>query len=183
MTPAQLATLKAAILADQTMAAKPLTSGGALEIAVLLNAAASPAYNVWRSVTPASNILDSITWANLTPADTADGTATFTNRALVCQAKQMNLQIILQGRDSVASGKLSVRGGLSDALQNVPAGAGGALVDAGWAGAGKVKATMTRTASVIEKLFATGNGTTATPSTMGYEGPVSSEDVQQARES
>ena len=183
MTPAQLATLKAAILADQTMAAKPMTSGGALEIAGLLNAAASPAYNVWRSVTPASEILDSITWANLTPADTADGTATFTNRALVCQAKQMNLQIILQGRDSVASGKVSVRGGLSDALQNVPAGAGGALVDAGWAGAGKVKATITRTASVVEKLFATGNGTTATPSTMGYEGPITSDDVQAARES
>ena len=165
------------------MAAKPMTSGGALEIAGLLNAAASPAYNVWRSVTPASEILDSITWANLTPADTADGTATFTNRALVCQAKQMNLQIILQGRDSVASGKVSVRGGLSDALQNVPAGAGGALVDAGWAGAGKVKATITRTASVVEKLFATGNGTTATPSTMGYEGPITSDDVQAARES
>lgn len=183
MTPAQLATLKAFILADPNMAAKPLTSAGALEIATLLNAAASPIYNVWRSVTPTSDILDSITWANLTPADTADGTATFTNRALVCQSKQMNLQIILQGRDSVTSGKLSVRGGLSDALQNVPAGAAGALVDAGWAGAGKVKATITRTASVIEKLFATGNGTTATPSSMSYEGPVTSEDVQQARES
>ena len=183
LTAPQLATLKAAILADGTMSAKPMTSGGSLEIAGLLNAAASPAYYVWRSNTSASDIMDAITWANLTPADTADGTATFTNRALVCQAKQMNLQILLQGRDSLATGKTSVRGGLSDALQNVPAGAGGAVVDAGWAGAGKVKASITRTASIIEKLFSTGNGTTATPSTMGYEGPVSSDDVQQARES
>lgn len=183
MTPAQLATLKAAILADGTMSSKPMTSGGALEIAGILNAAASPVYNVWRSSTPASDILDAITWANLTPADTADGTATFTNRALVCQAKQMNIQVLLQGRDSLATGRASVRGGLSDALQNVPAGAGGALLDAGWAGANKVKAAITRQASVVEKLFATGSGTTATPSSMGYEGPVSSDDVQAARES
>lgn len=184
MTPAQLSTLKSAILADQTMAAKPMTSGGALEIAGILNAAASPAYNVWRSSTAASDILDSITWANLTPADTADGTILYQNRVLVCQAKQMNIQILLQGRDSLATGRTSVRGGLSDALQGVPSGAAGAPLDAGWAGAGKVKAAITRQASVVEKLFATGgNGTTATPSNLGYEGPISSDDVQAARES
>ena len=183
MTPAQLATLKAAILADGTMSAKPMTSGGALEIAGILNAAAAPAYYVWRSSTSAPDILDAITWASLTPADAPDGTILYQNRVLVCQAKQMNIQILLQGRDSLATGLASVRGGLSDALQNVPSGTGGAMLDAGWAGANKVKASITRQASVVEKLFATGNGTTATPSAMGYEGPVSSDDVQAARES
>jgi len=183
MTPGQLATLKAYILADPVMAAKPMTSGGSLEIASLLNTAASPAYNVWRSTTTASDILDAITWANLTPVDTPDGTATYTNRVLVCQAKQMNLQILLQGRESLATGRTSVRGGLSDALQNVPAGAAGALLDAGWAGGGKVKAAITRAASVVEKVFATGNGTSATPSLLGFEGPISTDDVQAARES
>lgn len=183
MTPSQLATLKAAILADPVLAAKPMTSGGALEIAGILNAAASPAYYVWRSSTPAPDILDAIIWASLTLADAPDGTTAYTNRVLACQAKQMNVQILLQGRDSLATGRNSVRGGLSDALQNVPAGTGGAFLDAGWAGANKVKAAITRQASVVEKLFATGNGTTATPSNLGYEGPVSSDDIQAARES
>lgn len=172
MTPVQLATLKAIVQAEPTLQNAILT-GQDSAIADWLNADASPAYNVWRSVTPASDILDSITWANLTPADTPDSTATFTNRALACQAKQLNLQIILQGRDSIATGKTSVRGGLSDALQNVPAGAAGALVDAGWAGAGKVKSTITRTATRAEKALAIGNGTTATPSVMTFEGQVS----------
>ena len=54
----------------------------------------------------------------------------------------------------------------------MPSGAGGALLDAGWIGAGKVKASITRPATVLEKLFATGAGTAANPSTMAVESPI-----------
>lgn len=175
MTPAQLATLKGLVAAEPTLQNAILTGQDSL-IAEWLNTSATPAYYVWRSVTPASDILDAITWASLTPADTADGTAIFTNRAMVCRAKQANLEILLS-RDPVASGKTSIRGGLSDALQNVPAGAGGAPVDAGWLGAGKVKAAITRVATRAEKALATGSGTSGTPSVLGFEGQVSVDDA------
>lgn len=176
MTPSQLATLKALVAAEPTLAQAVLTGQDAA-IAAWLNEDASPSYFVWRSTTPASDVMDAITWANLTPADAADGTAAFTNRALACQAKQLNLQILLQGRESVATGKTSVRGGLSDALTNVPAGAGGTLMDAGWLGAGKVKAAITRLASRAEKALATGSGTSGTPSALTFEGQVSVNDA------
>ena len=179
MTPAQLTTLKTAILADPALAAL-VNIGQYGQVKDALNQAATPNYYVWRSTTPASDILDGITWASLTPADTPDSTAAYTNRALLCQAKQLNLQIMLQGRESLATGKLNIRQGLQDALINVPAGVGGAMVDAGWAGAGKVKATITRTASIVEKLLATGSGTTGTPSSMGFEGPLTERDVEDA---
>lgn len=54
----------------------------------------------------------------------------------------------------------------SDALVNVPSGASGALVDAGWLGAGKVKAAISRPASRLEQVFATGTGTSASPGSL-----------------
>jgi hypothetical protein len=172
LTTQQLATLRPFVLAEPSLA-EAINSGQDNVIAAWLNADATPSYYVWRTSTAADDLLNSIVWASLTPTDTPDGTATFTNRALACQAKQLNLQIILQGRDSVASGKLNVRQGLSDALMNVPSGTGGALLDAGWAGAGKVKAQITRPATRAEKALAGGNGTTATPSNLTFEGEVS----------
>lgn len=183
MTPQQLTTLKTAINANPTWAALPVNSASALIIRDGLNQPSTPAFYVWRSSTLGDDVSDAIVWGNLTPVDTPDGTATFTNRALACQAKQINLQIMLQGRSSIPSGKLNFRQGLQDALLNVPAGTGGALLDAGWAGAGKVKSTITRQASAFEVLYATGTGTTGVPGNLVLEGPVSADDVQSARES
>lgn len=176
LTSAQIATLKTLVQGEASLA-QAIQTGQDSQIAAWLNTAASPSYFVWRSNTPASDIMDAITWANLTPADAVDGTATFTNRALVCQAKQLNLQILLQGRESVATGKSSVRGGLTDALTNVPAGASGALVDAGWLGAGKVKAAITRVATNAEKALATGTGTSGTPASLTFEGDITVNDA------
>lgn len=49
MTPAQLTILKNAIAADPTMSAFPNTMDGAFDLANYLNAASSPAVNVWRA--------------------------------------------------------------------------------------------------------------------------------------
>jgi hypothetical protein len=97
-----------------------------------------------------------------------------------CQGKQLNLQILLQGRESVATGKLTVRQGLTDALTNLPAGAGGALVDAGWLGAGKVKAAISRTVTRAERLYANGAGTAGTPGNLTFEGIVTAQNISDA---
>ena len=172
MLASNITALRAALFANPTAAnfAHALDTPG---LTAYLNTV-DATYFVWRSSTPASDVNDAIVWASLTPADTADSTATFTNRALVCQAKQINLQILLQGRDSVTSSKPNVRNGLQDALTAIPSGAGGATVGGGWAA---VKLAMTRTATLAEKMVATGAGTTTAPSTMSYEGTLSEHDV------
>ncbi len=172
MTPAQLTALKAFILADQTLAALGRND---TEVARLLNLPST--FYVWRSTTPADAVADAILWDRLTPVDTPDGSAVQTNRLLLCQAKQMNLQVLLQGRENVGTGRSNLRAGLSDALLNVPSGAGGATQDAGWLGAGRVKATITRLASVVEKVFATGTGTTGAPGVLVFEGSVGIADI------
>lgn len=180
LTPQQQATLRAYVEAQPELMDQPHNTDGAFIAALALNQVDPSGYYVWKYSTDTATLMDAITWANLTPQDTADGTATYTNRALACQAKQLNLQILLQGRESLATGRSSVRAGLTDALTNVPAGAGGALLDAGWLGAGKVKASITRRATVLEKLFAAGSGTTGSPSTMAVESPISYPEVQAA---
>lgn len=176
MTPAQLTSLKAAVLASQDAAIQSAaTTRNDTELSRLLNLPSS--FSVWRSTTPADEVADAILWDRLTPVDTPDGTAIQTNRLLLCQAKQMNLQVLLQGRDSIGTGRSNLRAGLSDALLNVPSGVGGATQDAGWIGAGRVKATITRFATVAERVFASGTGTAGSPGVLGWEGSVGIADI------
>lgn len=183
LTTAQLATLKADILASPDMSGQPMTSGGAYAIATLYNVPG--ATDVWRTDAPVSAIYDAITWTNFTPVDAADNTATFTNRALVIQTKQMNLQNILQGRTTVDGSKANLRAGLRDAVIQLPAGAAGALVVAGGASGATVMTALVRKATRFEALFASAPVATGTVSAglMAVEGAVTSDTVQQARES
>lgn len=164
--------LKAAVLASPDLFA---VGRNDTELARLLNLPST--FVVWRTSADADSVADAIVWANLTPLDTPDSSAAFTNRALACQAKQINLQIMLQGRQTLPTGKPNFRQGLQDALLNVPAGANGALLDAGWIGASKVKASISRFATVAEKIFATGTGTAPTPGNLVFDGLVSINDI------
>ena len=74
MTPAQLTTLKAAIVANATWNAFPLNTDGAFAIAKLLNVTASPVQNLWRTNVPVADVFDAIDWTKYTPADAADTT-------------------------------------------------------------------------------------------------------------
>lgn len=179
MTPQQLATLKADILADPVLSALPMNSDGAFDIAAAYNAF-DAAFMVYRTAMPTQEIFDQIVWANLTPSDTPDGTQLWMNRVLACQGKQFNIQTMLTGRAALDVSRPNVRAGLQDALTQVPSGAGGAIRAAGWVG---VRDAMPRLARRVEKLFATGTGTIASPATMGYEGQLSYQDVEQARAS
>ncbi len=182
MTSAQLATLKAAIVADNALNSQPMNSDGAFAIAEALNLPASPSVSVWRPDAPVQAINDAIDWAKFTPADAADGTTIFTNRLLLIQTKQMNLQSMLVGRDTVDASRANVRAGLRDAVINIPAGVGGANVVAGGASGINVMNNCVRPALRIESILSTGQATTGgvTAKIMGFEGQVDYQDVIQA---
>lgn len=164
MTNSELIALKSAILSDANLTTF-VAEGATGAIAEYLRGPST--FVVWRTYAPVADIDDAIIWANMTPTDAPDGTAIYTNRALFAQAKQISLQTMVQGQQSISSAKANVRAGLQDALTNLPTGAGGATQAAGWAA---VRLAMQRNASHFEKIFATGTGTTASPGTLVLEG-------------
>lgn len=176
LNPALRATLKAAILADPALNGFPATADGASAIATLLNAPAVPAFPVWRTEAPVTDILDAITWSAFTMTDAPDGTALQTNRLLAVQTKQMNLQSMLQGRDTVNASKANVRAGLRDALLALPTGAAGAPVSAG---ATAAVAAMTRPATLGEKVLAGAQAQTGATiaNLLQHEGPILYQEV------
>jgi len=159
MTPEQQSTLKAAILADPVLAALPMNSDGAYAIADIINQTADPAFIVWKTAVSIDEIMrNGMDWARV---------------------------------DNLSVGKARIwdwlgRLGTVDASKvNVRAG-----IDAAWVGTAAdlaVRAAIyvhcKRSASVVEKLLATGTGSDGSPATMGFEGPISYQDVQAARAS
>ena len=183
MTTAQLATLRADINADGTLSQFPNNADGAYAIAAAYNLLASPLFYVWCSNVAVDQIFNAVTWANLTPTDAPDTTQLWMNRALCCQGKQFNIQTMLTGRTTLLTGLATVRAGLQDALTNIPSGASGAILSAGWVALrdGPLKRTATRG----EKLFADtagGNGLAlATPAALVVEGQIQPQEIQAAR--
>ena len=177
MTPEQYSALKVLAAADPVAQAY-VTDQGANDYALAAWLNTQTTKYIWNTYTRADDVFEAITWANLTPVDTADATAEYTNRALLCQAKQINLQIMLQGKDRIATGKASIRAGLSDSLLNVPSGAGGATQSAGWAA---VKAAISRIGTRAEMALATGAGTRASPAVAGWEGELSPSEASTVR--
>lgn len=178
MTIQQLQALKAAILADPVLSAFQNNGDGNTEIANYYNAPSSPSFYVWNTSVDVQAINDAIIWANLTPNDAPDTTQVFENRAMICQIKQMNLQLILGGRLTLNAAKANVRSGLQDALSLIPSGNGGATRSGGWSA---VQLVLSRTARRVEQLFAIGTGTQAIPARLGFEGSITYQDVDAAR--
>lgn len=192
MTPSQLATLKAAIDATPAWSAIPNNDDGHFALAALLNATASPSFSVWRTDANVGAILDAITWANYTPNDAIAGSDTDPllsvkiGRLLTIQTKQMNLQLMLQGRQTIDASKVNVRAGLRDAVITIPSGASGQNTSPGGASGANVLNACVRNATEAERVLATASqGSdqtgTVTARVMGFEGNVSPSDVQQAR--
>lgn len=194
LTASQLQTLKTAILGNSTWNAYPNTADGNFELAKALNAAAVPDLIVWRTDAQVNDIYDAIDWTKFTPQGALDDAtltdATMASRRqaqlLAIQTKQMNLQNMLQGRSSVNAAKVNVRAGLRDATIQLPAGTNGAGVAAGGTNGTNVLNACTRKATEIEKILVTasqGSDTTGsvTARVMGYEGTVTPQDVETAR--
>lgn len=190
LSPSQLQTLKNAINANPTWSAYPMGSDGYFALAKVLNATAVPTFVVWRTDAPVANIIDSITWANYTPNDAVGSSDTdpLLSRKigwlLTSQTKQMNLQLMLQGRDTLNCSKATLRAGLRDAVILVPTGTGGANTSPGGASGVTVLTACTRSATEAEKILAgpseqTG---TVTANVLGFEGALTAQDVEAARQ-
>jgi hypothetical protein len=160
----------------------PNNDDGNFAIAAWYNLIAVPDYIVWRDL-PMETVLGLITYANMTPVDVVPTTPdlsvqVFMARALTCQGKQFNLQNLTIGRTTAPMKRTNYRAALQDCLTNIPAGVSGALIAANWVG---VRDAAKFQAKNIEKLFASGAGTTAAPSDLVVEGNVSVQDVNTAR--
>lgn len=149
LTPAQLTTLKAAILADQ--GAEPFYTIGDLSgLAEYMNAAASPAKTVWRTAVSKDEITQNgFDWTRLD--NLSIGKARVWDGLFDNAARSMN------------PAKVNVRAG----------------IEAVWAGnaqdlavRAQVYVHCKRPASRIEAIFAVGTGTDAVPATMAFVGPV-----------
>ena len=163
LTSAQKTAVKAAIIADPTLNAFPNNSDGAFAIADALNTAASPSFFVWVTSVEITEIMQNgFDWTRV---------------------------------DNLTIGKariwewMSIAGTIHPNQANVRAGILAVFTTAADL-ATRLAAFQhcQRLASRVEKLLATGAGTTTTdqgigPATMGYEGPISYNDVQEARNS
>ena len=159
LTSAQYQTLKTYIANDPVLNAFPMNSDGSWEIARLMNQEVSPSYIVWKTNVSIDEIMrNGMAWDRV---------------------------------DNLTVGKARIwdwlgRLGYFDASKpNVRAG-----IDAAWVGNAAdlaVRASIyghcRRKATIAEKLFATGSGTDASPSSMAFEGQLSYQDVDQARNS
>lgn len=159
LTTQQKQTLKAFILADPALSQFPANSDGSYAIADLLNKAANPAFIVWKTDVSIDEIMrNGMDWARVD-----------------------NLSV---GKARIWDwlGRLGV---INAAKVNVRAG-----IDAAWVGTAAdlaVRAAVythcKRSATVLEKLFATGAGSDATPATMVIEGAIGYQQVDDARAS
>lgn len=153
MTPQQLTTLKAAIMADPTLAA--MTSGPGTDynaIALAMSAEASPAFVVWKT---------NVTRAELQDMDAFNWTVVDN---LSTGSKYRIWEWMFGTTGSINPSKANIRAGIA----------------ATWVGNAQLLAVQAavlawckRNATRVEKLFSTGTGSEASPAVMTVEGGVS----------
>lgn len=161
LTTAQLQTLKAYIATVPAWAALPLTSASAQTISDGLNATASPVWVVWRKTVPTLEIGLVVNYIAVAAMTTA-------NLDRVSVFYTLNPATFDPSRSDI-------RTYLSDTFSGALGGQGQATRDA-------LDAMYRRNATLGEKVLSTGTGTTASPAVLGYEGSISTADVQLARE-
>lgn len=157
MTPQQLAALKEAILADNTLASQPMNSDGAYAIAIELNKSFSPDFIVWKTDVSVDEIMrNGMDWARV-------------DNLSVGKARIWDW---LGRLGTFNASKLNVRAGIDAAWV-------GTAADLAVRAA--IYVHCKRKATRIEKILATGTGTDVSPATMTFEGELSYQDVEIAR--
>ena len=154
LTPEQQATLKAYIQNDATLNAQPNNNTGNGEIANALNADASPAFYVWLTA--------------YTPELKAQAIDNGITQVDNLTASKRDTLLWWASRTHDAS-KAATRQAMSDLCgsQNTLK---AVLIDG-----------AKRKARLLEKVLSTGTGTLASPATMGYEGAITADEVEQVR--
>jgi hypothetical protein len=157
LTAPQLATLRAAIDADQVLAAFPNNPDGHIEVAKAFNASASPSFTVWKSNVSINDVGKAFNGSELAGLTTGN------------QTRLQTIALYLAGgvNPSIASNRAF--------FDDVFSGAGGTNTRAA------LLALWKRLATRGEKLYATGTGSDASPATLVVEGAISARDVEEAR--
>lgn len=159
MTPEQLATLKADILADPAFNGLPMTSGGAEVIKEAYNQIV-PTFIVWRSQVSQDEIMQNgFNWTrvdNLSVGKSRIWEWMFNNQNRAFNPSKLNVRAGIEATWVGTQADLDVRAA--------------------------VYVHCKRSATRAEKLFSTGTGTDVSPATMVFEGTLTNDDVQQARE-
>jgi hypothetical protein len=165
LTPAQHILVKADILADPVLNAFPNNSDGAFDIAAVYNVTAVPDFWVWRTF---------VSQAECVGEASVDATNwSWTIYIGRSQGERDGWREMFADTGGINPSHANIRQGLADIFS----GAGGAAQRT------HLLAIARRKATRIEKLLATGTGTTAVPATMGFEGPVGYADILTARNS
>lgn len=157
LTSAQLATLKADILADAAFTGVPMNSDGDFLIAAAYNLLSSPAFIVWRTDVPTKDVKKAIVWTEYIGRSVGERDA-FT---------------LMISNGIINAADTNIRQGITDCFS----GPTGASTRA------NLTAITKRTALRIEKVLATGTGSDASPGTMTFEGTISFQDIGAARAS
>lgn len=168
LTPAQNATLKADIIADGTLNAQPMNSDGAFAIAAAYNLQAAPDFWVWRTSVTKSEIVQKTSQDSTVFAWTGTG---FITRSVGEQAAWRELFENGACNPSLPNTRQAFQDIFSGGTAPAPANRTHLL------------AVARRKATRIEKLFATGTGSTASPAAMVIEGSISYQDAEAARNS
>jgi len=169
LTTEQAAIFKTALFAETDVTLVEYRANGQTTlIRDWYNSSNTAGFIVWKQQTPVAEIQDCVIWANFTPANPVTSLDAIAlqntlNQLLACQGKQFNLQMLLSGSGMssvVSTGKANIRVGLQDAASSIPSDINLGTRAGGWAA---IKAAIQRPATRIEKLFATGTGTSANP--------------------
>lgn len=152
LTPAQKVTLKAAIQADST-ANSFYTDGDLGGLAAYYNAPASPAFTVWKSLVPWPIVGDKINATELVGLTTG---------------KLTQLQTLALISPTGINPSITDR---RDALDQIFSAASGTITRPA------LLILWKRLATRLEKVFATGTGSDASPATLVVEGTLSTSDL------
>lgn len=166
LTASQLTALKADIVADATLNAFPNNDDGNFAIAAAYNINASPDFWVWRTRVTKSELVTNVGPEGTTFNWTGNG---FITRSV---GEQTAWSEIFNGEDAVNASLANVRQAFSDIFS----GTGNAA-----ANRTHLLAVSRRKASRAEKLFATGTGSTGSPAVLNFEGTITHQDVNTAR--
>jgi hypothetical protein len=165
LTPNQLATLKADILADPAFTTLKDSPDGRFAIATAYNLNPASDFWVWKSYLTKSDAVNSTSVDNTTFNWTGNG---FISRSLNEIAAWENLW--------------NTTGAVNPSLAQVRAGFAAIFTGAGNAAANLVhlQAMARRKATRAEKLFASGTGSSGSPAVMAFEGSIAFADVDTA---
>lgn len=154
LTATQNDLIRAHIDATPALAAHPITPDGSAAIADALNALSVPAFHVWKtSVSIAEIMAGNFRWADV-------------DALTVGKARIWDWMTRL---GEIKPAIATVRTGIADCW------------GAGSVNETRILAACRRRASVVERVLATGLGSTSEPATMGSEGPISYQEVLSIR--